>query len=56
MCFPFDFGFVPSTLYDDGGPLEVMVIGDEPSAIGVLLCIRLLGLLKAEQRVNLSIR
>jgi inorganic pyrophosphatase len=52
MYFPFDFGFIPSTLCDDGNPLDVMVFGDEPSAVGTLLRVRLIGVLKAEQIVD----
>jgi inorganic pyrophosphatase len=28
MMFPFDFGFLPSTLGDDGDPLDIMVLVD----------------------------
>jgi inorganic pyrophosphatase len=49
MSFPTDFGFVPSTLSDDGAPLDVMVLCDEPSAVGALIRVRLLGVIKAEQ-------
>jgi inorganic pyrophosphatase len=28
MMFPFDFGFLPSTLGQDGGPLDVTVLAD----------------------------
>jgi inorganic pyrophosphatase len=49
MNFPLDFGFVPSTLCDDGDPLDIMVMGDEPSPVGALLRVRLIGVLEAEQ-------
>jgi inorganic pyrophosphatase len=31
MAFPYDFGFVPRTLADDGDPLDVLVLMDEPA-------------------------
>lgn len=49
MSFPLDFGFVPSTLCDDGDPLDVMVLADEPSFPGTLLDVRLIGVIKAEE-------
>jgi inorganic pyrophosphatase len=30
MAFPFDFGFIPSTLGDDGEPVDVLVLMDSP--------------------------
>ncbi|GAC1446370.1 MAG: hypothetical protein NVSMB56_04410 [Pyrinomonadaceae bacterium] len=35
--FPFDFGFVPSTLGEDGDPLDVLVLMDEPAFPGCLV-------------------
>jgi inorganic pyrophosphatase len=49
MSFPLDFGFIPSTLCDDGDPLDVMVLVDEPSAVGALLDVRLIGVIEAEE-------
>jgi inorganic pyrophosphatase len=34
MAFPYDFGFVPSTLAEDGDPVDVLVLMDEPAFPG----------------------
>jgi inorganic pyrophosphatase len=47
--FPFDFGFVPSTLGGDGDPLDVLVLMDEPAFTGCLVGVRLVGVVEAEQ-------
>jgi inorganic pyrophosphatase len=47
--FPFDFGFVPSTLGDDGDPLDVLVLMEEPVFPGCKVVCRLLGVIEAEQ-------
>jgi inorganic pyrophosphatase len=47
--FPFDFGFVPSTLGGDGDPLDVLVLMDEPAFPGCLVHVRLVGVVEAEQ-------
>jgi inorganic pyrophosphatase len=47
--FPFDFGFVPSTLGGDGDPLDVLVLMDEPAFAGCLVRVRLVGVIEAEQ-------
>jgi inorganic pyrophosphatase len=49
MVFPFDFGFVPSTIGGDGDPLDVLVLMDEPAFPGCVLLVRLLGVMEAEQ-------
>lgn len=49
LSFPFDFGFVPSTLAEDGDPLDVMILMDEPAHVGCVLTVRLIGLIQAEQ-------
>jgi inorganic pyrophosphatase len=49
MAFPYDFGFVPSTLADDGDPVDVLVLMDEPAFPGCLLTCRLVGVIEGEQ-------
>jgi inorganic pyrophosphatase len=49
MTFPYDFGFVPSTLADDGDPVDVLVLMDEPAFAGCLLKCRIVGIIEGEQ-------
>ena len=49
MMFPFDFGFIPSTLGEDGDPLDIMVLMDAPAHVGCLMEVRILGMIEAEQ-------
>jgi inorganic pyrophosphatase len=49
MMFPFDFGFIPSTLGEDGDPLDILVLMDAPAHVGCLIEIRLIGIIEAEQ-------
>jgi inorganic pyrophosphatase len=47
--FPFDFGFVPGTRGDDGDPLDVLLLMEEPAFAGCLVRSRLIGVIEAEQ-------
>jgi inorganic pyrophosphatase len=47
--FPYDFGFIPSTRAEDGDPLDLLVVMDEPAFCGCLVTVRLLGVIEAEQ-------
>lgn len=49
MTFPYDFGFVPSTKADDGDPVDVLVLMDEPAFPGCVLQCRPIGLIEGEQ-------
>jgi inorganic pyrophosphatase len=49
MVFPYDFGFLPRTLADDGDPIDVLVLMDEPAFPGCALMARLIGVIEGEQ-------
>lgn len=44
--YPYDYGFVPNTLADDGDPLDGMVIIDEPTFPGCIIAARPIGMLE----------
>lgn len=50
MTFPYDFGFIPSTLADDGDPIDVLVLMDEPAFPGCVLSCRPVGVIEGEQK------
>src|SRR5256885_3395961 len=43
--YPGDYGFIPSTLSDDGDPLDVLVLVDAPSFTGCVMTVRPIGVL-----------
>jgi inorganic pyrophosphatase len=51
-AFPFDFGFIPSTLAEDGDPIDIMVLMDAPSSLGCTLLARPIGVIEANQTQN----
>lgn len=44
--YPYDYGFIPNTLADDGDPLDGMVLMDEPTFPGCVIAARPIGLLE----------
>jgi len=49
MAFPYDFGFVPRTRAEDGDPVDVLVLMDEPAFVGCLLQCRIIGIIEGLQ-------
>ncbi len=45
MHYPANYGFVPQTLWDDGDPLDVLVLGQEPLVPGCMVVVRPIGVL-----------
>ncbi len=50
MTFPYDFGFIPSTLGDDGDPLDVLILMDAPVFPGCVITARPIGVIQAKQK------
>jgi inorganic pyrophosphatase len=50
MEFPYDFGFLPRTLADDGDPIDVLLLMDAPAFPGCLVPARLIGVIEGEQK------
>ncbi len=49
MVFPYDFGFVPSTMAEDGDPIDVLLLMDAPAFPGCVVDSRLIGVIEGEQ-------
>jgi inorganic pyrophosphatase len=49
MTFPYDFGFLPRTLAQDGDPIDVLLLMDEPAFPGIAVRARLIGVIEGEQ-------
>jgi inorganic pyrophosphatase len=46
VTYPYDYGFIPNTLADDGDPLDGMVIMDEPTFPGCVIAARPIGMME----------
>lgn len=46
MHYPGDYGFIPSTLADDGDPVDVLVLISQPTFPGAVVTVRPLGYLE----------
>jgi inorganic pyrophosphatase len=45
-AYPFDYGFSPQTLWDDGDPLDVIVLTTYPLFPGILVAVRPVGVME----------
>jgi len=52
MVFPYDFGFVPGTKAEDGDPLDVLLLTDEPLFPGCVVDSRMVGVIELEQEAE----
>jgi inorganic pyrophosphatase len=47
--FPYDFGFIPGTHAEDGDPIDVLLLMDQPAFPGCVIESRLIGVIEAQQ-------
>jgi inorganic pyrophosphatase len=50
LCYPYDWGFVPSTRAADGDALDAMVLWEGSSHPGVVIAARCVAVLRVEQK------
>jgi len=48
MYYPFNYGFIPNTLADDGDPVDVLVISEWSAAPGSVIRAKIIGMLEME--------
>ena len=49
LRYPCDWGFVPGTEAEDGDPVDALIVWDTPTAPGVVVACRPLGVIEVEQ-------
>src|SRR5438105_2668387 len=54
MRFPFNYGFVPNTLADDGDPLDILVLSDHSIAPGTIIPSVVIGMLEMEDEAGID--
>jgi len=54
MNYPFNYGFIPNTLYDDGDPVDVLVLSEYPVQPGVVIPSIVIGMLEMEDEAGMD--
>lgn len=54
MNYPFNYGFVPGTLADDGDAVDVLVLSSKPVVPGVVIPSRPIGMLEMEDEAGID--
>ena len=54
MVYPYDYGFIPTTLCGDGDPLDILVINSFPLVPGCVVEARVLGYMIMEDEKGID--
>ncbi|RMA92563.1 inorganic diphosphatase [Hydrogenothermus marinus] len=54
MYYPFNYGFIPNTLAEDGDPTDVLVISSQPVTPGSVIRSRPIGMLEMEDEEGID--
>lgn len=49
--YPGDYGFIPGTAAEDGDPIDILALVEQPSFPGCMIDVRVIGLLNMEEEV-----
>jgi len=52
--YPFNYGFIPTTVAEDGDPVDVLVISSYPVAPGTVIAVRPIGMLEMEDEEGID--
>lgn len=54
VFYPFDYGFIPNTLAEDGDNLDVIVLIEKPTFTGCIIKARVIGVLEMEDEKGID--
>jgi len=54
MSYPFNYGFIPQTLAEDGDPVDVLVLSSMSVAPGTIIPSRVIGMLEMEDEAGID--
>ncbi len=54
MNYPFNYGFVPGTLAQDGDPVDILVLSSKPVVPGIVIPSRPIGMLEMEDEAGID--
>jgi inorganic pyrophosphatase len=54
MNYPFNYGFIPNTLSEDGDPVDVLVLGEQVLMPGVVIPAKIIGMLEMTDEAGID--